>query len=183
MGDVDYSALRAQLRWTPSDALEINGSMDFTNDDRSPAGAVLVQTTSTVNPNVQPVQGVTNLPLSAFVPPKGSYYNYASFYNPAGTFTPRWLRPCPACTTPMLETRPPIEVKFQGWGGALNVDWKLSDRLSLKSISAYREYDSYFANDNDLSPLASSLGYGDLNFHSFSQELRLNGAALARRPD
>jgi iron complex outermembrane recepter protein len=176
MGDVDYSALRAQLRWTPSDALEINGSMDFTNDHRSPAGAVLVQTTSTVNPNVQPVQGVTNLPLSAFVPPKGSYYNYASFYNPAGTF--RRLVP-PLTTTPMLETRPPIEVKFQGWGGALNVDWKLSDRLSLKSISAYREYDSFFANDNDLSPLASSLGYGDLNFHSFSQELRLNGAALA----
>ena len=45
--------------------------------------------------------------------------------------------------------------------------------MSLASISAYREYDSYFANDNDLSPLASSLGYGNLHFYSFSQELRL----------
>ena len=35
---------------------------------------------------MQPVQGVTTLSLSAFVPPPGSYYNYASFYNPAGTF-------------------------------------------------------------------------------------------------
>jgi iron complex outermembrane receptor protein len=79
----------------------------------------------------------------------------------------------------MLETRPTIGVKYKGWGGSLNIDWKLADRLSLKSISAYREYDSYFANDNDLSPLAVSLGFGDLSFHSFSQELRLNGAALA----
>ena len=78
----------------------------------------------------------------------------------------------------MLETRPPIRVKFKGWGSALNVDWKLTDNLSLKSITAYREYDSFFSNDNDLSPLASSLGFGDLDFHSFSQELRLNGAAL-----
>jgi iron complex outermembrane receptor protein len=164
------------LRWAASDTLEFSGAIDYTDDTRPPAGSVLVQTTSTVNPNVQPVQGVTNLPPSAFVPPAGSYYNYASFYNPPGTFTR--LVP-PNTTTPMLETRPPIEVKFQGWGGSLNVDWLLSERLSLKSISAYREYDSFFSNDNDLSPLASSLGFGDLTFHSFSQELRLNGAAFA----
>jgi iron complex outermembrane recepter protein len=123
------------------------------------------------------VQGVTNLPLTAFLPPPGSFYNYASFYNPRGTFT-RIAAPAGA-TTPMLETRPPIGVKFNGGGGSVNVDWKLSDRLSLKSVSAYRQYDSFFSNDNDLSPLASSLGYGDLAFHSFSQELRLSGAALA----
>jgi iron complex outermembrane receptor protein len=45
----------------------------------------------------------------------------------------------------------------------------------VKSVSAYREYDSGFTNDNDLSPLANSLGVGTLPFHSFSQELRLNG--------
>jgi iron complex outermembrane receptor protein len=177
MGDVNYTALRAQLRWEPSDKLEFNGAMDYTDDTRSPAGSVLVQGSTTVNPNVQPVPGVTNLPASAFVTPEGSYYNYASFYNPAGTFR-RLVAPNLGATTPMLETRPAIGVKYKGWGGSLNIDWKLSDRLSLKSISAYREYDSYFSNDNDLSPLASSLGFGQLSFHSFSQELRLNGAAF-----
>jgi hypothetical protein len=48
----------------------------------------------------------------------------------------------------------------------------------VQSITAYREYDSGFTNDNDLSPLASSLGLGTLPFHSFSQELRLNGGFL-----
>jgi iron complex outermembrane receptor protein len=177
-GEVAYTALRGQLRMVASDNLEINAALDYTEDDRDAAGGVLVQTTSTVNPNVQPRQGVTTLPLSAFVPPPGSYYNYASYYNPAGTFT-RLANPGAGATTPMDETRADGRVRFNGWGASTTVDWTLSDTVSLKSISAYREYDSYFSNDNDLSPLASSLGYGNLAFDSFSQEVRLNGAFLA----
>ncbi len=177
MGDVNYSALRGQLRWVASENFEINTAFDYTIDDRSPAGQVLVQGSTTTNLNVQPVQGVTSLRIADFVPPKGSYFNYASFYSPRGTFT-RTAPPAGA-TSVMLETRPPINVKFEGWGFSGNIDWKLSDRLALQSISAYREYDTFFANDNDLSPLASSLGFGTLLFHSFSQELRLNGTALA----
>jgi iron complex outermembrane receptor protein len=82
-------------------------------------------------------------------------------------------------TTPMDETRTSGRVRYQGWGASVNADWSLTQGLALKSVSAYREYDSRFGNDNDLSPLASSLGYGDLTFHSFSQELRLNGALFA----
>ena len=177
MGDVNYDAVRGALRWVASDNLELSGAIDYTNDARSPAGAVLVQNSTTVNHNIQPVQGVggTALPLSAFQPPPGSYYNYASFYNPKGTY----VRPSNGATTPMLETRPPIGAKFKGWGASGNIDWKLSDRLSLKSITAYREYDSFFSNDNDLSPLANSLGFGTLTFHSFSEEVRLNGAFLS----
>jgi iron complex outermembrane receptor protein len=171
-GDVDYSAMRAQLRWVASDAVEVGAAIDYTDDNRTPAGSVLVQGTSTVNANIQPIAGLT-LPVSAFVVPAGSYYNYSTYYNPAGTF-----RAPSGATTPMLETRPVIGVHFKGWGTSGTVDWKLSDKLSLKSVSAYREYDSYFANDNDLSPLANSLGYGDLSFHSFSEEVRLNGALL-----
>ena len=178
-GDVNYDALRAQLRWVASDTVEVSGAVDYTDDYRTPAGSVLVQGSGTVNPNAQPVFGAggTALAASAFVPPAGSYYNYATYYNPAGTFTK--LSAPAGATTPMLEGRPEIAVHFTGWGAAGNIDWKLNDKLSVKSVSAYREYDSYFANDNDLSPLASSLGWGNLTFHSFSEELRLNGAALA----
>lgn len=172
-GDVDYSAIRAQLRWVASDTVEVNGSADYTDDNRSPAGSVLVQGSSTVNPNVQPAAGV-NLPAAAFVVPYGSYYNYSTYYNPAGTF-----HAASGATTPMLESRPVIGVHFKGGGASGTVDFKLNDKMSLKSISAYRQYDSYFSNDNDLSPLASSLGWGTLTFHSFSEELRLNGSLLA----
>ena len=171
-GDVNYTALRGQVRWQASDTIEFNGSVDFTDDNRTPAGSVLVQGSSTVNPNVQPVAGL-QLSQATFLPPAGSYYNYASYYNPAGTF-----RASSGATTPMLETRPVIGVRFKGWGSAGTIDWKLADKVNLTSLSAYRQYDSYFSNDNDLSPLANSLGFGDLSFHSFSEELRLNGSLL-----
>ena len=179
LGDVNYDAVKLALRWLPSENVEIGASIDYTNDDRTPAGAVIVQATSVVNGNIQPLQGVggTTLPLSAFVVPHGSYYNYATFYNPRGTY----VRPGTGATTPMLETRPDIRAKFRGWGGAFNIDWTLAEKLSLKSITAYRSYDSYFANDNDLSPLANSLGFGTTDFNSFSEELRLNGAAFDDR--
>jgi iron complex outermembrane recepter protein len=176
-GEVSYTALRGALRFVASDALEINAAIDYTEDDRDAAGAVLVQTSTTANPNVQPIPGLT-LPASTFVPPPGSYYNYSSYYNPTGTFV-RLANPGAGATTPMTETRADGRVRFSGWGASTNIDWNLTEKLSLKSITAYREYDSYFSNDNDLSPLASSLGYGDLAFDSFSQELRLNGALLS----
>ena len=178
-GNVDYSAMRGMLRFVASDNLEITGAVDYTHDVRNPAGAVLVQATSTVNPNVQPVQGVTALPGSAFVVPPGSYYNFATYYNPKNTFTVL-AGASKGQQTPTDDTRPVQNVDFSGWGASGNVDWKLSDRLSLVSVSAYRGYKSYFANDNDLSPLASSLGYGTLHFHSFSEELRLNGSLFDR---
>ena len=179
-GNVDYSAVRGMLRFVATDDLEITGAVDYTHDVRNPAGEVLVQATSTVNPNVQPVQGVTALPASAFVVPWGSYYNYATYYNPKNTFTV--LTGANAGkTTPTDDTRPNPDVDFSGWGASGHVDWKLTDRMSLVAVSAFRQYTSYFANDNDLSPLASSLGYGTLRFHSFSQELRLNGALFADR--
>src|SRR5690606_22119970 len=69
-------------------------------------------------------------------------------------------------------------VDFEGWGVSGQVDLDLTDTLQLVSISAYREYRSRFSNDDDLSPLAHSIGSGDLSFWSFSQELRLNGTLL-----
>ena len=81
MGDVNYDAVKLTLRWTPTENLDVSTSIDFTNDDRTPAGAVMVQGRGVLNPtnlnNIQPVQGVTALPLSTFVVPHGSYYNYA----------------------------------------------------------------------------------------------------------
>ena len=67
-------------------------------------------------------------------------------------------------------------VRFKGWGVSGQVDIDLSDDLKLTSITAYRSYVSNFSNDNDVSPMAHSLGYGPLTFDFFSQELRLNGA-------
>src|SRR4029079_13991416 len=66
-------------------------------------------------------------------------------------------------------------VKFDSWGVSGQLDWDISDNLQLVSITAYRDYKTRFSNDDDMSPLAHSLGGGTLTFWSFTQELRLNG--------
>ncbi|PZN33144.1 MAG: TonB-dependent receptor [Proteobacteria bacterium] len=192
--DVNFTAARAALRWVASDDLEFNFSADYTTDRRNPTGTVLVDYRAAVSTaNTQPVvddDPSNNVPVTAFIVPHGSYYNYASYYNPPGTYN--GVVPVQGAfdtsfngtvlqNYPLLESRADPGQFFEGWGTALTVDWTLSDSLALKSITAYRSYDSGFTNDNDLSPLSSSIGDGTLPFHSFSQELRLNGAAADDR--
>jgi iron complex outermembrane receptor protein len=168
--NVDFEAIRGALRWVATDDLEFNLAVDYTHDDRNPTGTVLIAGSTQVRPNVQPVAGGT-YSLAQFVVPDGSYYNYASYYNP----------PAVSSTgAPLIESRPEPNQFFEGWGTSLSANWSLTDTLSIDSISAYREYDSGFSNDNDLSPLASSIGFGTLPFRSFSQELRLNGQLSSR---
>jgi iron complex outermembrane recepter protein len=177
--NVDLSAVRGALRWVATEDLELNFTADYTHDDRNPTGTVMVAGNTAVRPNVQPVQGPggTALPLAAFAVPDGSYYNYASYYSPRAVFNGTApVNGALLVNYPMVESRAEPNQFFDGWGVSLAADWSLTDSLSVQSISAYREYDSGFSNDNDLSPLANSLGYGTLPFRSFSQELRLNGA-------
>jgi iron complex outermembrane receptor protein len=174
--NVNYSAGRAALRWLPSERLEVNFAADYTNDRRNPTGAVLVDyrdaTQSAVAiARIQPSYDgnpANNIRPSAFVTPRGSYHYYASFYSPSHDGTGE-------VTNVLLESRPVPRQWFEGWGASLDLDYSLSDSLGLRSITAYREYESGFVNDNDLSPLASSIGDGSLPFRSLTQELRLNG--------
>jgi iron complex outermembrane receptor protein len=175
-GDVNYNALRAALRYVASDDLEFTVIADVTQDDRNPPAGVLLYANN-ANPNIRVGDG--SVPYdSRFVPPWGSYYNYAGFHSPAGTFYT--LAPGPAgpagTAIPLTESSNEPGSKFNGWGVSGHVAWKLTDRLALAAISAYREYDTDFSNDDDLSPLAIGNGHSQLDFHSFSQELRLNGS-------
>ena len=61
------------------------------------------------------------------------------------------------------------------WGSNLTMDWKLADDLALKSITAFRELDSTWTNDDDASPIGSSLGESNMRNHTLTQELRLTG--------
>jgi iron complex outermembrane recepter protein len=181
--DVNYSAARAALRWVANDRAEFNLSVDYTNDRRNPSGTVLLGyrddlLTAAARARIQPIYDsnpANDAPGSAFVPTeRRPYYNYASYYNPpyagGGSAT------AGAVPTPWQETGPVPVQFFEGWGTALDAEIGLTDALQLKSITAYRAYQSGFANDNDLSPLASSIGVGELPFHAFTQELRLNGS-------
>jgi len=179
--NVNYSAGRAALRWLPSARAEVNLSADYVDDSRNPTGVVLVDYRNQANMDAafERSQAIyDNNPANNargidFVPPRQSYYNYASFYSPP--YAGGALATSTATPPPWVESRANPRQWFEGWGTGLDIEFQLTDALQLKSITAWREYESGFTNDNDLSPLSSSIGDGTLPFESFSQELRLNG--------
>jgi iron complex outermembrane receptor protein len=214
-GEVGYIAMRGQLRLRPSDTIDINIAADYTNDDRTQSGSVLLRR---FYPNGQVASPRYPLPLIAapgttpaqnFANPSpqrdynaypigstpnanlltydnrflcGNFCNYGSYDMPADVAIGQNGLPITSLVngvpTPLTyrASRADGRIKFQGWGVSGQVEWDLSDDLQLTSITAYRSYVSNFSNDNDVSPLQHSLGYGPLTFDFFSQELRLNGA-------
>lgn len=166
-GQVNYDAMRAMLHFDNGGPITATLIGDYTNEDRTTAASVLTYANYTGTRDINPY--ATTIALdSRFVPPPGSYFNYASFMNLADGTQP--LRVADGRSS------------YRGWGMSGKIDWDLTETLKLESITAYREYDSGFSNDNDLSPLAHSLGDGSLDFWSFSQEVRLSGSFGSDRP-
>ena len=159
-GGVGYEALRAQLRFLPSDSLEINLAGDFTNEDRPMAATVLAYANYTGSGDINPFPTPQTFD-SRFM--CGRFCNYAAYVSPAdGNFQ---------------ESRIDGRVDFESWSVSGNVAWQLAESLQLVSISAYRDYTSIFSNEDDASPLANAIGGPNTQeFHAFSQELRLNGS-------
>ncbi len=166
-GGKDYSAGRAALRWLASDTFEVNITADFSMDN-SEVAAVTLQ--NALSPEEQVPFGprakgsfnstTYGVPMSKAFVPADPYTSYSSYtaVQPDGrnvTFAPT--------------------SRTEVWGTNLTMDWTIADSLALKSITAYREFDSQWVSDNDVSPLGGSLGDNRLLNDSFSEELRLNG--------
>jgi iron complex outermembrane receptor protein len=169
-GEVDYLAGRAQLRYQPTDSIDINIIGDYTHDDRNAAAGVLLFANNPANLNIR--GDADAVPYdSRFI--CGQYCNYASYFSPADV----WATP-PVAGFPLHETRGQGRTKFNGWGLSGQVDIDLTDTLQLQSITSYRQYDLLFTNDDDYSPLALGNGLSELDYWGFTQELRLNGSLL-----
>ena len=62
------------------------------------------------------------------------------------------------------------------WGVSGTLEWKLTDNMNLKSITAYREFANTFGRDSDGSPLLVDATYDESRHRQFTQELQLTGA-------
>ncbi len=157
-GGKDYTGGRVGLRFIANDRVELNLSADAIEDRLEVAAVVLQEVNPLASGALASAQ--YGVPYDERFLPPNQFTSYAGFGGRTGTnlysFEPK--------------------TKTFNWGTAGTVDVKLTDTLSLKSITAYRAFDSQWVEDNDVSPLAGSLGAEHLLHHQFSQELRLNGA-------
>jgi iron complex outermembrane recepter protein len=168
-GGTDYSGGRVALRWLASDNLEVNLTADGTVDNSQTAAVTLLGVNATA-PGALVAAGITaptnvggvNVPYDNRFVPTNPYLSYANF-----------------CAVGLAGNNECFGTDTQSkvWGSNLTVDWKLADDLALKSITAFRELNSTWTNDDDASAIGSSLGESNMRNHTLTQELRLNGNA------
>jgi len=162
-GGTTYSGGRVALRWLPTDKLEVNLTGDGTVDTSGTAAVTLLRAYPDV-PGAINAAGITGygVPYDNRFVPANPYQSYANFCGIG-------LQGTSECFGTDTSTKV--------WGTNLTVDYKLADDLALKSITAFRELDSTWTNDDDASPLDSSLGESNMRNHTLTEELRLIGNA------
>jgi iron complex outermembrane receptor protein len=177
-GGKDYQGGRAALRWVPSENFEANLTADVTIDNSESAAVTLLAVNpasagayaTDVNSGFPPCPGgavtcATNPKGVAYdsrFVPSNPYISYASFCGLG-------LAGNTYCFSP--------DTYNKQWGTNLTLDWKLAPDLAVKSITSYREFNTMWTEDNDVSPLNGSLGAEHLENHTLTQELRLSGKA------
>lgn len=160
-GATNYHAGRVALRWLAADNFEANLTADATVDT-SGASAVTLLSVSPASPGAITAAAITGygVPFDSRFVPANPYISYANF-----------------CAKGFLGNNACFgtDTSTKVWGTNLTLDWKLADDLALKSITAFRELDSTWTNDDDASPIGSSLGESNMRNHTLTQELRLTG--------
>jgi iron complex outermembrane recepter protein len=166
-GDVGYKALKAIVRFNPSDNLDISLSADYNKDSRNSGPEVLLYGNN-LNPNTQTVN---NIPFdNRFI--CGRFCNYTTIAQPGGPYVAGLIPPLDGLLLGTVNGQQKNE--YEGWGVSGNIDFSLSDKIKLQSITAYREWDNSFTIDGDLSPARTQIGNNDLTHWFWSQEFRIN---------
>ena len=167
LGDDDMITGRGMLLWTPADNLEVLLSADYLDKDEN--GAPLVF--GGIN-NAQVAPQFAAI-LSGCLPPIPARLND--------------LRD-PACPNDQFAAGPyanngtaPTSSEVTLWGLNSTVEWDVSDRLTFKSITAYRDMENSSLRDSDNTPLLVFHSLNEDEQEQFSQELQLLGSSLDER--
>lgn len=174
VNDRDRFFVRGQLLYEPNDQLSMRLIGDYSYRDESCCGAVYVSTAETFDPtpgtpgdfSTNPTNRIVTIlkELGGVLPSDGDPYNRRIAVTPGQTF----------------------KNKTKDYGVSLQTDYDFGG-ARLTSITAYREYRSGGAGDVDYGNVdiihRADDGNAYRQFHTFSQELRLQGSAFDDRLD
>ena len=188
-GGRSVTSLRAALRWDVSDNVEVNLVHDNTNEDSEASPGVLLQVNEArakvngygAGTSILGRDGKTKYWYDNRFVTHGQYRQpnapvndpYVTYSNYIDTLADPGYNILPFAGGAIS----PIQTLNQQ-GTSLTVDWTLSDKLSFKSITAVREYESDWAQDADASPINSQQLIQRLEHNQWSQEFRLSGMAF-----
>lgn len=205
LGNVNTLTGRIDLRWVPTDNLEVNLAAEGTRDRSNGPALVLTGVnyqSAAFNRDNLPILPpgspatpgfyVLNPPLDAPVDNFTLLNNYFAAFlggQPCIGFTPYnpQASNAPACFSDRFLVgnnadagTAPQYSKNDTWGAQGTIDLDL-DAVQLKSITAYRKIDGAYARDGDHSSLTILHLQDILKQRQFSQEFQLLGEALDNR--
>ncbi len=168
-GGDEVETARANLRWTPTDDLEVLASADFLTDkgEATPTKTLAVTPGGALgdyNANVllNPASGFyTGIPIDSRFVTNSPYTTYATFKDQSTGIS-----------------FDPVN-NVDAWGVANTINWKTAAGLRVKNVLAYRAYSGSFVYDGSGAPLSTVL-YANPDFlhHQFSEELNVSGSLL-----
>ncbi|RPI59666.1 MAG: TonB-dependent receptor, partial [Lysobacterales bacterium] len=106
----------------------------------------------------------------------GTYHNYATYIND-GLSTPSPLFQGGSTPPANTDLYKPYVIEpvnsLDAWDTSINMNWQITDNISLLSVSAFRTYKNSFAEDTDGSPLVVQQLLQVMDHEQWTQELRL----------
>ncbi len=181
LGDDNSFSIRGTVAYTPAENLSVTLSVDYTREREESAPFIL----TSLDPNA-PFSGFHNAVIAPLIDP-----SLASPFGPLG--------PPSACfigaSNPACFNEESVPVGVQGvnngtlpsqsdidvFGASLIIEYDLNESITLKSISAYRDLDSFSTNEPDSSPVAVNSTQDDFTYNQFSQELQFLGTSFDNR--
>lgn len=147
---------RAAIHWTPAPNFKVDISADYTRRRERAQAMKLLD----FNPNAgAPTFG----PYNGVVAPALGLPIFDSRFTLGGPYQ-------------TFQGDNPLAISnLNLWGVSATAELDVSDALAIKSITAYRKFDSQFGRDSDNSPSTIVETYDDIRHHQFSQELQLFG--------
>ncbi len=173
LGSEDTEAYRIALRWEANDRFSLDYSFDQTNGEATPVPVQVawVNPSAADNPTTFDVNALNESGAVQFIP-GNAFAQMALIANPdrQDTFN--------------IDAMGAEDMDIKGHN--LTLTWQM-EALELKSISAYREYDSFMPTlnsgggayyDDTGASLPAFHSTGTKSQHQFSQELQAVGAAM-----
>jgi iron complex outermembrane recepter protein len=199
-GDENRWSARGALQWTMSDDVSLTLRADRTRERQQPAPNVLVAFSESATPGgtcgpppalvgcsfVGRNNALANIPAPIFPLLFGPLQQPQVFdsrflngpFATSGGFTTGTAEVNSAASKP-LKADSDLDV----WGTSATLEWQLTPDVTLRSISAYRNLDHFFALDLDHTDLNILDTVNDYDEDQTSQEIQLFGSALDKRLD
>ena len=172
LGSENVQSGRVAVRFMPSDTVEINVITDITRiDQQGPADKYTVQFRTTDGVPASVATGINTWNNLVAVPVFGAGGQFDGRFQTNDEYT-GYHR---FGYDPLTRRSTPNVNELTHWGLQTSVDWEITDNVSFKSTTSYREFDNSFGRDSDGTPLPQLYTWDTSKHEQFTQEFQFQG--------